>query len=705
MVILMQAREKDERRDWLIIFIIILFGLMCILLAGGWALRITPSWRLNSNMESNIDPNSDFLTARPSGFLEPLDPSILTQPAWMGVFLTPGASFKTGTPFPTIVKNTPLPPVTQTPVPTSTFISTPTGTTTPIIIIPTNTSVVIPPPTRTRTPVTPVASADLSITLTDGSPTYTVGGTITYTIIVRNTAGPFPVTGATVIDTFPAVLSGVTWTCTGSGGGTCPANGIGDINHTVNLPIGSFITYTVNANVSAAATGNLVNSATVAPPITIADPAPANNTATDTDTPIFNVDLQITKTDGVATYTPGTATTYTMVVTNTGIANATGATVTDTFPAGQVSGVNWSCASAGGATCTAVGTGNISDTVDIPVGGTLTYTAIASIASSATGNLTNSVTVIAPGGYTDTNPANNTASDTDAPTPSANLQIGKTDNATDYLAGSVKTYTITVSNTGPSDAIGATVSDILSTNPNIDFATVSWSCAVSGGATCTAFGVGDINDTVNLPAGSSITYSVAFTVSAAPAGTLNNTATVTAPVGLPDPAPGNETATDSDQLIVPDPIPFGNIDPDKNNTIQVLPPNGVTTLQLASPLVVGSHAGIDLIYYEWAQGANPGILMDRVTLQIGDGNNWYTILVWGDGAANPNTNISAPPGCAGEPDNCAIDAPLLYNLTGITFDLEGLVPNGTYLYIRIISPAAPVDSGDGVEVDAIYVVP
>ena len=703
----MQAREKDERRDWIIIFLIILFGLMCILLAGGWALRITPSWSLNSNMESNIDPNSDFLTARPSGFLEPLDPSILTQPVWMGEFLTPGASFKTGTPFPTTVKNTQPPPATQTPVPTLTLNPTLTRTNTPVIINPTNTSVVIPPatPTRTWTPsLTPVTSADLSITLTDGSATYTVGGTLTYTIIVRNAAGPFAVTGATVTDTFPAVLSGVTWTCTGSAGGTCPANGTGDINHTVNLPIGSFVTYTVNANISAAATGNLVNSATVTPPVTVADPVPANNTATDTDTPIFNVDLQITKTDGVAIYTPGTSTTYTIVVTNPGIANATGATITDIFPAG-VSGVAWSCVSAGGATCTALGSGNIGDTVNIPVGGTLTYTAVASIASSATGNLTNSVTVAAPGGYTDTNPGNNTASDTDAPTPSANLQISKTDNATDYLASSGKTYTITVSNTGPSDATGATVSDILSTNPNIDFASVSWSCAVSGTATCTAFGVGDINDTVNLSAGSSITYSVVFTVSAAPTGTLNNTATVTAPVGLPDPAPGNETATDSDQLIVPDPIPFGNIDPDKNSTIQVLPPNGVTTLQLASPLVVGSHAGVDLIYYEWAQGANPGILMDRVIIQVGDGNNWYTILNWGDGAANPNTNISAPPGCAGEPDNCVIDATQLTNLTGVTFDLDGLVPNGTYLYIRIISPAPPIDSGDGVEVDALYVVP
>jgi hypothetical protein len=48
----MQAREKDNRRDWIIVIAIILIGLLCIMLAGTWALRLTPSWKLDSNMES-----------------------------------------------------------------------------------------------------------------------------------------------------------------------------------------------------------------------------------------------------------------------------------------------------------------------------------------------------------------------------------------------------------------------------------------------------------------------------------------------------------------------------------------------------------------------------------------------------------------------------------------------------------------------------
>ena len=85
---------------------------------------------------------------------------------------------------------------------------------------------------------------------------------MTYTIAATN-AGPAAATGATVADTFPAALTGVTWTCVGAGGGTCTAAGSGNINDLVNLPVGGSVTYTVNATVAAAATGTLVNTATV----------------------------------------------------------------------------------------------------------------------------------------------------------------------------------------------------------------------------------------------------------------------------------------------------------------------------------------------------------------------------------------------------------------------------------------------------------
>src|SRR5215207_4260173 len=95
--ILMKVPEH-EGRDWAIIAVIILIGFLCVLLAGYWALRFAPSWQLTADMGSKLDPLSDFLTRRPGGFVEPVDPSILTQPVWINVFLTPGAIFSTRPP-------------------------------------------------------------------------------------------------------------------------------------------------------------------------------------------------------------------------------------------------------------------------------------------------------------------------------------------------------------------------------------------------------------------------------------------------------------------------------------------------------------------------------------------------------------------------------------------------------------------------------
>ena len=126
------------------------------------------------------------------------------------------------------------------------------------------------------------ASADLSITKTDGVATVNAGGNTTYTITASN-AGPDAVNGATVADTFAGTLT-CTWTCAGAGGGTCTANGAGNINDTVNLPSGGSVTYTASCAISGAASGSLVNTATVTGIGAVLEVNGANNTATDTDT-------------------------------------------------------------------------------------------------------------------------------------------------------------------------------------------------------------------------------------------------------------------------------------------------------------------------------------------------------------------------------------------------------------------------------------
>jgi uncharacterized repeat protein (TIGR01451 family) len=123
-------------------------------------------------------------------------------------------------------------------------------------------------------------------------------------------------------------------------------------------------------------------------------------------------DLGITKTDGVTTAMPGGTVTYTITASNAGPSNAPGSTVTDTFPGSLT--CTWTCIGAGGGTCTGAGSGNLSDTVNLPAGGSVTYTAGCTVAASATGSFSNTATVAAPAGVADPTPGNNSATDVDS---------------------------------------------------------------------------------------------------------------------------------------------------------------------------------------------------------------------------------------------------------------------------------------------------
>lgn len=387
------------------------------------------------------------------------------------------------------------------------------------------------------------AAADLAITKTDGAASSIPGNPITYTIVASNPTGD-PVASATVADTFPATLTGCTWSCTGAGGGTCPANGSGNINASVGLPTGSSVTFSATCTIAASATGTLANTATVTSAIT--DPAPGNNSATDTNTLVPTANLGITKTNGATASVPGTNAVYTIVASNPGPSNAPGSTVADTFPAACTS-VNWTCVGAGGGTCSgASGSGNISQTVNLPAGGSVTYTATCAISSAATGALANTATVAVAAGVTDPTPGNNSATDSDTLTPTADLSITKTNGTTSVTPGANTTWTIVASNAGPSVAAGTTIADTFPAACT----SVNWTCTGAGGASCAAAnGSGNINQNVSLPPGGSLSFSATCAISAAATGTLVNTATVTAAAGVTDPTAGNNSATDTDTVV------------------------------------------------------------------------------------------------------------------------------------------------------------
>ena len=187
-------------------------------------------------------------------------------------------------------------------------------------------------------------AADTSITKTDGVTSVIAGGSTTYTITASN-AGPGVITDGTVADTFPAACTSVAWTCAGAAGGVCAANGSGNINDaTVDLPVGGSVTYTATCNISGAASGSLVNTATVANQAGTPDPTPGNNSATDTDTITTNV-------PPVFAYAP----TPTSAVNFTG-GGAVGSTGNGSIAVSiQTAGVGTGAASTTTTTCTAPG--------------------------------------------------------------------------------------------------------------------------------------------------------------------------------------------------------------------------------------------------------------------------------------------------------------------------------------------------------------
>lgn len=288
-------------------------------------------------------------------------------------------------------------------------------------------------------------------------------------------------------------------------------------------------------------------------------------TWTPSNIPALLVDLQITKTDGVATYTAGSTVTYTVVVTNNGPGNVIGAVVSDPKPS-QVTTWGWCIAP-----CTPVANGSatLSDTFNLTSGASRTYTILANINPGASGNLVNTASVAVPAGYTDTNPGNNSATDTDTPDLAADLQITKTDGVVVYTPGTALTYTIIVTNTGPGSVVNAVVSDA----KPLQVTTWSWVCTSQNNGASGCDGVtnsaADFTDTVNLPNGASIEYTVTAQVSASATGDLVNTASVAVPLGYTDTNPGNNSATDTDAL------QFSDLTITKTDNVTEYSPGGV----------------------------------------------------------------------------------------------------------------------------------
>jgi uncharacterized repeat protein (TIGR01451 family) len=257
-------------------------------------------------------------------------------------------------------------------------------------------------------------------------------------------------------------------------------------------------------------------------------------------------DVAVTKTDGTTTAVSGGSTTYAIVVTNAGPSAAGGAIVTDPSALGLTK-TGLTCSASGGAACPASPTpAQLEAGLAIPTlpsGGSVTFTLTVAVTASS-GTVANAVSVALPPSISDPTPGNNSATDVDTVIAQADLSITKTDGVTSTVPGTTLTYTIVAANAGPAPAVGATVTDVMLTA----LVAPAWTCAGAGGGVCAPAGTGSIGETVSLPVGGSVTFTVSATVAPDATGSLANTALVAPPAGLADPNAANNSATDTDTL-------------------------------------------------------------------------------------------------------------------------------------------------------------
>ena len=415
-----------------------------------------------------------------------------------------------------------LPPATTRTI-TATF-AIPSGYTAPNPIANTATVSTLTPPaiSASATTNTPVAApvTDLHITKTNGVNGVVAGLPTTYTITVTNPLGPSDASGATVTDAFPATLTGVTWTCAGTGGGTCVVAGTGAINTSVTVPVGASVVFTATGTVDPAATGDLVNSAQVIPPAGFANRTSA--IATDSDPITSRADLAITKT-GPASIVAGNPLVYTITVTNTGPSDAAGVVVNDATPAGLVFvSTTGACTTAFPCTLGVVpasATRTITATFNVP----LDYSGPSPIA-----NVTDvSSTAV------DTNTTNNTATVETTQNRNADVAIVKQVAPAAVLVGQPTTFTVVVTNQGPARVTGLVVQDLLPAG--LSFVSDS----ASQGSYAEATGAWTIGTLLN---GQSATLTLTATVTVA--GAITNRALVVAR-DQPDPVASNNSAAAS----------------------------------------------------------------------------------------------------------------------------------------------------------------
>ena len=369
------------------------------------------------------------------------------------------------------------------------------------------------------------AVADVAVTKSVSPSPLVAGAALTYTAVVTN-SGPSTALGVTMSDPMPPGVAASTAVVTG-GAGTCT------VAPTVTCTFGTLTagesrTVTITATVgSAVAAGtSIANTATVAS-TGPTDPTTSNNTSTAVATVSTVADLAVVLTPSSTTVAAGAFVDYTAVIRNNGPSTAINSVATGQVPDGLIPEIG----SSGGA-CTLVGSVVTCNLGDLPPGAVITIPLRARVSPDfAPGPI--SATALIGSRTPDPVGPNDRSTATIQVVGSADLVTTKSV-PTPLIAGAEASYTITVRNDGPSDAMAAQVVDTLPADllPLSAVATTG-ACTISGQTvTCPAG---------RLPAGSSLTVALLVRVSTAAGATVTNTATASS--ATTDPAPGSNTAT------------------------------------------------------------------------------------------------------------------------------------------------------------------
>lgn len=425
-----------------------------------------------------------------------------------------------------------------------------------------------------------VSSIDVGV-VKSGPGSVTAGQNVTYTITVASngsSAAPF----VELTDVLPGGTTLVTFTQDTGTLFNCTTPGAGN-NGTIHCSLPSMA-----AGTSAAFTLVVAVPASVPGGTTLTNTASVSNAAFDTNsnndvssvatTVIGVTDLAVAK-NGPTSATAGNNITYTMTVTNGGASAAANVTLTDNVPTGttfvsftQNSGPTFSCNTA--VVCTLA---------SMPAGSSATFTFVVKASSGGAGTtIGNVATVSTTTG--DTNGGNNSSSVNTSLSGSADLGVTKSGPASAVRNQNVS-YTITVSNAGPSDAASVALSDPLPANATF----VSMTQTAGPVFTCTA---GTANCSIaTLTSGASATFTLVLHSNAGGTGNLSNVATVSSatsdPNGTNNSATANTTLTNSADLAVTKTGPataLQNQDVSYTITVTNAGPSDATGVTLSDPI-------------------------------------------------------------------------------------------------------------------------